>query len=67
MSPLLNSVLQLVFFVIAIGALVAFGFMRDKKEHTPPPAEDTDPNLKFDFSGSNGEERHRGAAMSRLS
>ena len=64
----MTQVWQLLVFVAAIAGLIAFGFYRDKKEHAPPPKEESaQSSIYFPDDQPDSDRQHRGAAMSRIS
>lgn len=60
----MTAILQLLAFVGAIAGLIAFGFYRDRKEHT----DERQGEIYFPetISATDHEDEHRGAAMSRV-
>ncbi|HTW30053.1 MAG TPA: hypothetical protein VMD76_00130 [Candidatus Sulfotelmatobacter sp.] len=58
----MTAVLQLLVFVAAIAGLVIFGFRRDKSEHRV----DTGQASIYFPEHREGEDKHQGAAMSRV-
>jgi hypothetical protein len=60
----MTPALQLLVFVGAIAGLVAFGFYRDKREHTSQP-ETRQPSI-YSPETRDDKDPRQGAAMSRL-
>lgn len=58
----MTAILQLLAFVAVIAGLIAFGFYRDRKEHT----DERQQEIYFPEDVRADSDEHRGAAMSRV-
>ena len=64
----MTQLLQLLVIAGALGGLVIYGFIRDKREHPPKSdSEDQQQSIYFpEHKPDDADREHRGAAMSRL-
>ena len=64
---MMTPILQLLVVAATLAGLVIFGFIRDKREHSPATKPETDAQESLPFPApDSSDHEHRGAAMSRL-